>query len=276
MRSTSRNPVVILALGAVLASGLTAQQASQSADFKSLPRRFLADEREIWTSPFRAKNYDSRTVRKYIVPFILVSAALIATDRITGDLLPNTHDQAVWSGRVSQFGSAAALAGAGGVTYLIGRLGGNDHLRETGLLGLEAMGHTQIVVFGLKQITNRERPLDHDGHGSFWEGGNSFPSGHASSSFALATVFAYEYSDHIAVPITAYSLAGLISASRLSARRHWVSDIVVGGSLGFLLGRFTYRRNHNPQLPGTKVRHSEHLTPQVGISGGSFDLAWHW
>lgn len=141
-------------------------------------------------------------------------------------------------------------------------------------MGLEALGHTQIAVFAVKQITNRERPLDHDGRGSFWKGGNSFPSGHAASSFALATVFAYEDRDHIAVPIGAYSLAAVISASRLSARRHWVSDIAVAGSLGFLIGRFTYKRNHNPGLPGSPVTRAQRLIPHVGVSGSSVVLSW--
>jgi membrane-associated phospholipid phosphatase len=149
----------------------------------------------------------------------------------------------------------------------------DEHLRETGLLGLEALGHAQIVVFGLKQVTNRERPLESDGRGGFWEGGDSFPSGHAASSFAVATVFAYEYRDHIAVPITAYTLASLISASRLSARKHWVSDIFVGGSVGFLLGRFVYKRHHDPDLPGSLTNR---LVPEIGLAPGGVGLAWQW
>ena len=245
-----------------------------AAEIKTLPRRFASDEWQIWTSPFRASNYKSHVIPKYIVPFVLISGALIATDRKTGSALPNTTDQAVWSGRVSQLGAWYSLAGVSGATYLAGKFAGDNHAKEAGLLGLEALGHAQIAVFAFKQITNRERPLEHDGRGGFWEGGTSFPSGHATSSFALATVFAYEYSDHLAVPIAAYSLAAAISASRLSARRHWVSDIFVGGSMGFLIGRLTYKRNHDPSLPGTGVSRSERLIPQVGLSGSSIALSW--
>jgi len=91
--------------------------------------------------------------------------------------------------------------------------------------------------------------LDNDQKGGFWKGGNSFPSGHATSSFSVATVFAYEYRDHIAVPITAYALASAVSVSRLSARQHWFSDIFVGGATGFLLGRYVYKKHHDPELP---------------------------
>ena len=275
-RHRFNNVVVAGLFGVCLVSTLAAQQPPPDVQIKTLPRRFVADEWRIWSSPFRPHNYNSHTVRKYVVPFVILSAALIATDRKTGDLLPNTTDQTVWSGRVSQLGAAYSLAGMAGGSFLVGQLGGNDHLREAGLLGLEALGHTQVVVFAFKQITNRQRPLDQDGKGSFWEGGTSFPSGHAASAFSLATVFAYEYSDHLAAPITAYSAATLISLSRLGARRHWVSDIVVGGSLGFLIGRFTYKRNHNPRLPGSKVGQTNRLVPHAGVSSTRLDLSWHW
>lgn len=273
----SRSRGFALAALCILSLSQVAAQPPSNApppvEFKTLPRTFVNDEWRLLTSPFRSSSYQSHAVKKYIIPFALISGALVATDHKTGELLPNTTDQEIWSGRVSQFGAWYSLAGISGATYLVGQLGGDAHARETGLLGLEALGHTQIVVFAFKQFTNRERPLD--GMGDFWGGGTSFPSGHAASSFALATVFAYEYRDHLAVPITAYALAGAVSASRLSARRHWVSDIAVGGSIGFLIGRFTYKRNHDSGLPGSPVIRSERLIPQVGVSGSSVVLSWH-
>jgi len=239
-------------------------------EIRTLPKRFVADEWRMWTSPFRA-GQRAHTLKKYVIPFVAVSASLIATDQRTADLWPNTPDQQKWSGRVSQLGASYTLAGISGGSYLLGRVSGNSRLREAGILGLEALGHSQVAVFAMKQITNRERPINNEGERSFWRGGNSFPSGHAASAFALATVFAYEYRDNIAVPITAYSLAGLVSVSRLGARRHWVSDIAVGGAIGFLVGRFTYQRNHDPSLPGSRV---QRLVPQVGIAGTEVVLSW--
>lgn len=245
-----------------------------SVELRTMPGRFMADEWQMWTSPFRSTPQRAHTVKKYVIPFVLISAALIATDRQTGRLLPNTTDQTIWSGRVSQLGASYSLAGMSLGTYVVGRLAGNDHAKEAGLLSLAALGHTQIVVQAFKQATNRQRPLDQDGRGSFWEGGNSFPSGHAAGSFAVATVFAYEYRDRPVISIVAYSLATAISASRLSARRHWISDIAVGGSLGFLIGRFTYKRNHNSNLPGSPVGRAARLIPQVGIGDSGIRLSW--
>src|SRR5262245_57284441 len=242
---------------------------------QSLLRTFLQDEYRMWTAPFRFHNYESHTMVKYGLPFILASGALIATDHKSAEALPNTQDQAVWSGRVSQMGAAYTLAGFSGATYLIGKLKKNDHAKEAGILSLETLGHAQLFALGIKAITQRERPLDENPSGTgFWKGGDAFPSGHATSSFAVATVFAHEYREHIAVPITAYSLASLISVSRLSARRHWASDIFVGGSLGFLLGRYTYKHHHDPNPPGSPGYRAARLMPVVSFDNRRVGLYW--
>jgi len=242
---------------------------------KHFLRKFGREQYRIWTSPFRASSYDAHSFRKYVIPFVAISAVLIATDTRT-DVPPNTTGQIRWSGRVSQIGAGYTLAGISGGTFLLGHVAGNDHLRETGLLALEALAHSQAVVFAVKQITNRSRPEQNDQKAGFWKGGNSFPSGHAASAFSVAAVFAYEYREHIAVPITAYALASAVSASRLGARRHWFSDIFVGGSTGFLLGRYVYRKHHNPNLPGSPVQRTGHLAPEIGIGANGVAATWRW
>jgi membrane-associated phospholipid phosphatase len=239
-------------------------------------RNFARDEWRMWTSPFRGGNYDAPAVKKYVIPFALISAGLIATDRKIADVLPNTNDQAVWSGRVSQIGSAYSMAGLSGAMYLLGKATGDAHTRETGWIAMQAIAHTQLVVLGIKQITNRRRPITDQVRGGFWSGGDSFPSGHAATSFAVAAVFAYEYRHYIAVPITAFSLASLVSASRVSARRHWASDIFVGGSTGFLIGRYLYKHNHDPKLPGSPVNRSRarRLVPEIGFGPTGATPSW--
>lgn len=238
---------------------------------KELPKRFVKDEITIWTSPLRKSSYDSRAVKKYLIPFSIITATLIATDRHTADALPNSTDQTRWSGRFSQGGAWYSLAGASAGTLLIGQFGGNPKARETGWLAFEALGHAQVATFAIKQITNRGRPLDNDQRGGFWRGGTSFPSGHSAGAFAVATIFAYEYRDKPIVPITAYSLASLVAISRVGARRHWLSDVFAGGSLGFMMGRFTYKRHHPGQgQPTLKTA----LTPEVGFSPYGPALNW--
>ena len=247
-------------------------QASDT-DAKDLFHDFVVDEYRMWSSPFRLSDYDSHTMVKYGLPFMVASAALIATDHQTTTAIPPSGSQTfIWSGRISQAGAPYTLAGATGVLFLIGKATHEDHLSETGLLSLEALGHSQLIALGIKEMTQRERPMEPVQQDSFWEGGSSFPSGHATGAFAVATVFAYEYGgQHIAVPIVGFSLASLVAGSRVSARQHWLSDVFVGSALGFLEGRYIYKRHHDPNLPGSKVRPVSRLIPtfDVGTHGGT-------
>jgi len=42
------------------------------------------------------------------------------------------------------------------------------------------------------------------------------------------------------VGITAYSLAGIVSAARIAAQTHFASDVVAGGTMGWFIGRYVY------------------------------------
>jgi membrane-associated phospholipid phosphatase len=242
-------------------------------------RQFVADEVTIWTSPFRKSSYSGRAFKKYVIPFTLITGALLATDHRTAEWLPNTEDQSRWSLRVSQVGAPYTLAGMAAGMYLISRMNGDRKARETGFLGAIAIAHTQLVTLGLKTISQRERPADfranNSGGMAFFKGGDSFPSGHASSSFGLATIFAYEYGrEHRWVPYTAYGIASVVAASRLSAQKHWISDIFVGASMGFMIGRFVYKTHHNPSVDGLPPSRSERLIPQFGLTGRGLTLTW--
>ena len=158
----------------------------------------------------------------------------------------------------------------------MGRLAGKDRLRDTGWLGLEALAHTQIVLRGIKLPTQRERPPEIAERRGFWKGGSSFPSGHAASSWAWATVVARQYNDRKAAAIGAYSLAAIVSAARLSARRHYASDLIVGGVVGHLIGRYIHE-SHG--APGPRSRIAS-VTPQIGLRYSrparhyALNLAW--
>jgi len=255
-------------------------QIPRSSDPGKQPfvRQFFVDEWAMWTSPFRKSTYANGEGVRYVLPFVLVTGALIATDQHTAQLLPNTTDQSTWSLRVSQIGAPYTLAGVSAAMYLISRATGDKKARETGFFGAEAILHNQLITPIFKMTTQRERPLDfhandHSGT-AFFRGGDSFPSGHASGSFALATIFSLEYGhDHKWVPFVAYGLAGLVAASRLSAQKHWVSDIFVGGTMGVSVGRFVYRNHHVRRVDGPRSRTSR-LVPELGFGAGTVNLNW--
>jgi membrane-associated phospholipid phosphatase len=249
---------------------------SSPSTFHEFVGTFLSDQKAIWTSPLRAKPKDLR----WLLPLAATTGALLATDTNISNALPNTDDQIRISRNVSQIGSAYTLYGASGAFYLIGRLKDNDRLRETGWLGIMAITQSQIVVEALKLATGRERPDDNDGQGRFWKGKDGFPSGHAISSWAFASVVAQEYNDKKLIQLGAYSLATIVSVSRVTGRRHFPSDVVVGSALGYLIGRYTFQAHHGASDFTGSPKLRTLLTPQAvpAFDGRSktYGIALNW
>jgi membrane-associated phospholipid phosphatase len=208
---------------------------------RALPRSILRDQQQLWLQPFRVK----RSEVPWILAFAGATAGLIRIDRPFGQELtedPPGTGHAV-SRRVGQFSDATANFSVAGAFYLVGRWRSEERARTTGLLGLRALANSTIIVHSLKAVTRRPRPgneagdANHNSDGEFFTGGGSFPSGHAAGAWALATVVARQYEHRRWVPLTAYGLAGLVAGSRITARKHFPSDVVVGSALGFVVGR---------------------------------------
>ena len=201
------------------------------------------DQAGIWTSPLRLRSRDAL----WLVPFAGATAVAIHYDPTARQELGIDHSRIDASNAISQFGSTYATIGAGGTMYLIGRISHNYHLAETGRLGTEAVIDASLVAEVLKLATNRQRPDDGNGTGGFWPHGtrtfsDSFPSGHAIGSWALARVIAAEYPNKPA-QIGVYAFATAISVSRVTSLKHFPSDAFVGSVLGYLIGGYVVRHH---------------------------------
>src|SRR5437868_4226136 len=152
-------------------------------------KNILRDQKAIWTSPLHLQRRDAR----WMVPAGMGLMTLIATDRITGDEIFEFEDQLKASRAISHAGSGYTLGAVAAGFYLIGREKKNDRARETGLLNGEALVDSLIVGGALKEITQRARPLAGRERSEFFDGGVSFPSGHSTQVWAVATVIANEY-----------------------------------------------------------------------------------
>jgi len=130
---------------------------------------------------------------------------------------------------------------AGSITACtVGRVRDQPKVSHTGMDLIQALIVSEAMVEGLKFATQRERP---DGTP------RSFPSGHASDSFAVATALERHLGWRGAVP--AYITASYVAISRLPANRHWLSDVVFGSSVGIIAGRTVTR--HGRAFPVTMI-----------------------
>jgi membrane-associated phospholipid phosphatase len=223
-------------------SGTNKQAKPKSSSSPTLEKKFfvniLRDQRAIWTSPFHLHQSDA----KWLAPVGLSTVALLATDRLTsGELVEHGDNlnRLRISKDISQLGALYSTAGAAGLMYFAGRATHNDRLRETGLLGAEALIDGSIVASALKTASQRQRPpIDHSS-GEFFDGGSSFPSGHAINAWSLAAVITQEYGHHRPlVQVGAFGVATAVSLSRYTGRNHFLSDVLVGSAMGYGIGRY--------------------------------------
>jgi membrane-associated phospholipid phosphatase len=217
--------------------------------FVRMPKYILQDQKAIWTSPFHTAKADV----KFWAIFGVATAAFVVTDRWTVKQLPNSSSQVSVSTWGSRFGSAPFLIPVSGAFYFIGTGTHEERFRETGLLAFETLIDSNLVGEAMKLALNRARPLERDGKGRFqdspgsrWDSG--FPSGHALSTWAMASVIAHQYPHPRIVPVIAYGLASVVVVSRVGARRHFPGDVVAGSALGWFIGDYVYGRRHNRDL----------------------------
>ena len=208
--------------------------------------RLARDQQTFWTSGKDLRRGGAKT----LIPFTAFTAALIASDSWLSRQVPNHPEQVRKSREVSNAG-VFSLVGATGGSLLLGKLSGNEHWQEAGLLSSEAMLNSTAVTLAFKGLSQRQRPDRGNGQGDFFHGGGSFPSEHAALAWSAAGVLAHEYPK----PFTrflAYGLAASVTVSRVTAQKHFPSDVVVGSALGWYLGRQIYRAHHDPQLGGAE------------------------
>jgi membrane-associated phospholipid phosphatase len=145
------------------------------------------------------------------------------------------------------------LMGSGALaTYGIGRVWDKPRVAAIGGDLIEAQVVAGAATFTLKRAIQRTRP-DGEPH--------SFPSGHASGTFAAATVVQRHFGLKGAIP--AYAAAVLITGARMQANSHYPTDLIMGAAVGILSGRAA-----TFELGPHRVRLSPSLSATgVGISG---------
>ncbi len=109
---------------------------------------------------------------------------------------------------------------------------GDDQNRETGRLLTSTFISTGVIVWGMKEIIGRKRPLDEV------VGNPAFPSGHTAYAFAGATLLGNRY-PKLRIPL--YIGAGLVGLTRIYLGRHYASDVIAGAAVGTITGALVSR-----------------------------------
>lgn len=220
----------------------TAAQADECnlSALKTCMWHVLDDERHIVTSPARLRPKDLL----WLAPLGLATGVAIDYDahalRELGTDKPTQDRYRQISDVGGVYVPAAVVVGG----YALGAYRKNDYLQQTAVLTGEAVADALILNEGLKYAINRQDPAQGDHTGRFWPhgtrtwpDGQSMPSGHSLTAWTVAHVVVSRYpSWH--TKLLMYGLASSVSATRVVARQHFPSDVLVGSALGYLIGGY--------------------------------------
>ena len=220
----------------------------REATWRSLPGDFLHDQKDIWTFPLQVAK------GKHLIPTLIVVGGTVGliyadphdmpyfrTHQKNWDDVNDVFDPLITTSEVIAL--PAGLMAAGYIRH-------DDREVNTALLAAEAYGDSVVVNLAMKAVTRRQRPSDVPVNGdysdTFFNGGkspfkgSSFPSGHATAVWSVATVVAerYRHRGKPWIPVLSYTLAVAISASRITEAAHFPSDVWLGSALGFTIAKY--------------------------------------
>ncbi len=177
--------------------------------------------------------------RDNLMPFVVGGAAASVSSLFDDDVRESVTEQFGW-GQAFETGGGPVYSSIFVVgMFAGGRLAHGARFRAMTYDMLDASVINVAYTELLKVTVQRERPNGQDN--------KSFPSGHTSNAFALAAVAQRHYGWKLGVP--AYAVAAVVGASRLEQDKHWLSDVVAGATLGYIVGRTVVRVNGKPIDP---------------------------
>ena len=155
---------------------------------------------------------------------------------------PDTHDAR---------DAAPALFALGG-TWIAAVAGDEDGGRREAGAMFEAAALTAGAGYALKELARRERPYTTADADAWGEDGDSFPSLHTATAFAIGTVLAESGNERHRWLRRAlgYGLAVGTAYARMDHDAHWLSDTVAGASLGLATARFVMKQRAGREARG--------------------------
>jgi len=224
---------------------------------------------------------DHRTVRSYpanlghnvvevwnrssLLP-LLIGGGATATSLLGDDSTVRyfeRHPMRTYGNTGKLLGTGFVAAAASTAVFGIGQYANGDRFKAAAYDMSQAVVVNFFYTLVIKEAVRRDRP-DHSDR-------LSFPSGHASNAFACATVWSEQYGWKGAVP--GYLAAGLIAGSRLALKKHRLSDVVGGATLGVIVGKSVARWDAKPSRKPVHGQPKVWLAPASAPDGSGVGVA---
>lgn len=213
-------------------------------------RAFGSDLWYVVSSPARL----DREGAAWLVAFLAVGGVIYANDEALHEALLRNREEEPYR-TFGDVGDALEPVGFMGHTnpYYIAALGVGWALQIDWLTNVPAqILESHLISGGLRNAAKvaigRRRPFETDDPYTFeFDGGTSFPSGHASVVFELATILSH-HARSTPVTVLAYAAATSVALQRVHDSTHWPSDVYVAAVSGTLIARTVIGRNESRAL----------------------------
>lgn len=225
----------------------------------TFPHLVVIDFQDVLGAPF---HWTGRQWEHFSFAIAGIGAAALLDNTVRNH---ERNDHSRFSDQVAkdfeQFGQTGAFGvmGAFYVASLAARDGRARSVGEDGLIASVIAGG--VIGPVLKFAAGRVRPRNTDKTFEFkpFSGNSSFPSGHSTEAFTVASVISAHY-DARWVQIVSYGSAALVGFARVHHQAHFLSDVTAGAILGTVTGRTVVHRNE-------QERRKYALTPVIGPHG---------
>jgi membrane-associated phospholipid phosphatase len=218
--------------------------------------RSYEDAKHVLTSPFHWN-------RRSLITFAILSTGtfgLIHADEDVQDWVQERRNSTTdgiskWTDKYTKRTTGLTIGGF----YLGGMIFRNKKAKETALLSLESVALAEGITKGIKYLVGRTRPFGNKGASHFDplefpppSSSLSFPSGHATTAFALSSVIAEQYGN-LPLTIALYGWATVVALARVNNNAHFVSDVFWGGVIGISVGKTIVRFNRKKTSENVRV-----------------------
>jgi membrane-associated phospholipid phosphatase len=231
---------------------------------KDYGRLLLLDTEYTLSRPMQ---WEAAEWEKFSLYMAGIGSILLLDDEIYDGIQRNRTEATSDVARVvEEFGSFPSF-GIMGAFYVGGALLDNYKAKTVAMDAFAASFISAgLITSSLKVIAGRSRPDEGDGTYRFqpFGGHNSFPSGHTTQAFSLASVIAGHY-DEWWIDSLAYGIAGGVGLARIEQEAHFPSDVVAGAIIGTVVGKTIVRYN-------SKFHKNVTIEPAADIEGAGLSL----
>ena len=243
MKISSPSSLVQKLLACLLLFALS--DATQAADpSPSYPDLLLDDIQHVVTEPSR---WQTQQWKNFGWAGLVVVGTAIVIDGPLRDGMRRLPKDNSFMLNIERFGAEYSVGVVGGF-YLVGSLADDDTAIMVAQDGLTAsIIASGLITPAIKIVTGRRRPYEDAGSNNFQALGagnrnSSFPSGHTTEAFALASVISAHY-EETWVKSSAYTVATLVGIARCYHDAHFASDVLAGALIGSWVGHSVVTHN---------------------------------